>query len=327
MSAPGPAALIPGPALAGRRVLVTGAAGFVGVNVCRAFAAAGAQTVGLVRPAGTRWRLPALEQAAEVLARDLRDFDGVRRAVADRAPEIVVHAAARSPYDREAPLRRFAEDDLLGLAHLLDALADVPCKRLIFLGSSLEYGPSDRPHREDDPLRPASRRGALRAAAALLAREGGRERGVETVELRLFSVYGPWEPPHRLIPRAIRAALAGTELPLTPPGLRRDPVFVEDVADACLRASAAPGVGGTTINVGSGAQVANEEIVAAIERVTGRPIAAQPGAYRPHGTDRRCWIADVGRARELLGWTPRHSLEQGLAVTVAWHERVRAWPA
>ena len=325
MSAPG----TPGDAaaLAGRRVLVTGAAGFVGVNVCRALAAAGAEPVGLVRPAGTRWRLPALGDAAEVVEVDLRDFDGLRRTVTRRPPEIVVHAAARSPYDRDAPLRTVVADDLLGLAHLLDVLAHLPCERLILLGSSLEYGPSEAPHREDDPLRPASRRGVVRAAATLLAHQAGREQELETVALRLFSVYGPWEPPHRLIPRAIRAALAGDELPLTPPGLRRDPVFVDDVAEACLRAATAPGLAGETINVGSGRQVTNEEIVAAVGRATGRPIATRPGAYPPHGTDRTCWVADVARARELLAWRARHTLGEGLARTVAWHERTGAWPA
>lgn len=315
--------------VAGKKVLVTGAAGFVGVNACRAFAAAGAEVVGLVRPEGTRWRLPALAEAARVLERDLRDFESLAAAPELRAPEVVVHAAARSPYDRDAPLRTFVADDLLGLANLLDALEGSACRRVIFLGSSLAYGPSLEPHRELDPLRPTSRRGTLRAAASLLARQAGREREWSTVELRLFSVYGPWEPPHRLIPRAIRVASSGEVLPLTPPGLCRDLVYVEDVAAACLLAATAPGVGnevGEVINVASGRQVANEEIVAAVARVTGRPVATRPGTFPPHGTDRERWVADPGRARDLLGWEPEHTLEEGLARTVDWHERTRAWP-
>jgi nucleoside-diphosphate-sugar epimerase len=120
------------------------------------------------------------------------------------------------------------------------------------------------------------------------------------------------------VPRAIRAALSGDELPLTAPGLRRDFVFVADVAEACLEAAVRPAIEGEVINVGSGRQVANEELVAEVERAVGRPLRIAPGTYPAHAADRGCWVADIAKARRLLGWTPRHDLAAGLAETVPW---------
>ena len=300
---------------------MTGAGGFLGVNLCRALAAAGAEVHGTVRPGGSAWRLDALGQTGtRVRPVELTDAGAVRRLVAEVRPEVVFHAAARSAYDRDAALGAAAADAVLTLAHLLDALAGRPLRRFVLLGSSLVYGAGDAPHREDEPLAPGTRRGAVKAASSLLALQHARETGFPLVEARLFSVYGPWEPLHRLIPRAIRAALLGEELPLTEPGLRRDPVFVDDAVEACLSAAEAPGVAGRAINVGSGREVANEELVRAVAEVTGRPVRTLAGAYPARASDRPHWAADTTLARELLGWQPRHSLREGLARTVPWVE-------
>lgn len=302
-------------------MLVTGAGGFVGVNLCRGLAAAGAEVDGTVRPGGSAWRLPALAGSATVHEVDLADAGAVRVLVDRLDPELVYHAAAHSAYDREASLGAVVADDLLGLAHLLDAVAGVPLRLFVHLGSSLAYDPEDAPYREDHPLRPTTRRGAAKAAASLLALQHARETGLPLVELRLFSVYGPWEPLHRLVPRAIRAALLGEELPLTGPGFRRDFVFVDDVVEACLAAArGGPELHGRAVNVGSGREVANEELVRAVEEATGRSVRTRPGAYPAHVGDRAHWVADPGLARELLAWEPRRSLREGLARTVPWVE-------
>lgn len=293
----------------------------MGVNLCRGLAAAGVEVHGTVRPGGSAWRLPALSEAATVHAVDLAEAGSVRRLMAAVEPELVFHAAARSAYDREASLGATVADTVLALVHLLDAAAEAPLRRLVLLGSSLVYDPEGAPYREDHPLRPTTRRGAAKAAASLLALQHAREHRAPLVELRLFSVYGPWEPLHRLVPRALRAALLGEELPLTGPGLRRDFVFVDDVVEACLGAArGGPELDGRAINVGSGREVANEELVRAVEEVTGRPVRTRPGAHPGHASDRAHWSADIGLARELLGWEPRRSLREGLARTVPWVE-------
>ena len=123
---------------------------------------------------------------------------------------------------------------------------------------------------------------------------------------------------HRLVPTAIRAALQGTALPLTADDWYRDFVFVEDVVEACLLAGTTPGIEGEIMNVGTGRQHSNREVVAAVETALGVPVKVRVGAYAPHATDTRHWVADVEKARSKLGWRARHSLEEGVRKTVAW---------
>ncbi len=299
------------------RALVTGAGGFVGANLCAMLVGWGHETHAVLRPAGGRWRMPAIPSPAALHEVELTDYDAVRDLVNRVRPDVIFNAAAGSAYAGH-PLRRIVTDDVVVAATLFDAVAGVDLRRFVHLGSSLEYRPCDRPHCEDDPRGPTSVRGASKGAATLLALQQATTGAVPIVVLRVFSVYGPWEDPRRLVPSAIRAALRGEELPLTPPGIRRDFVFVDDVAEACLGAATASGVVGEAINIGSGRQVANEEMVLEIERAVGRPVRVAVGEYAAHATDRSCWVADVSKARRLLGWEPRHDLRGGLKKTVEW---------
>jgi nucleoside-diphosphate-sugar epimerase len=300
-------------------VLVTGAAGFLGVNLCQALAEAGAEVHGTVRPGGREWRLPALRRRASVHAVDLCAYPAVRELFARLQPEVVFHAAVADAYT-EAGARGAVLDTVLTLANVLDSASEQGLERLVLLGSSLVYGSSSAAHTENAPLRPASSRGAVKAASSLLAQEHARRTGLALVELRIFSVYGPWEPWHRLVPSALRAALLDEVLPLTAPGLRRDYVFVGDVVDACLRAATVPAGLPNIFNIGAGQEVSNEELAAAVREVTGRPLRVAPGTFASRPTDTAHWLADPTLARDVLGWQPRHSLRAGLEATLPWME-------
>jgi nucleoside-diphosphate-sugar epimerase len=136
--------------------------------------------------------------------------------------------------------------------------------------------------------------------------------------LRPFSIYGYREAETRLIPTAIRAGLSGGTLPLTRRGYVRDYIFVEDVAEACLLAVETDGIEGEIINIATGIQTSNEEVVSMIGRQLGKEIKVEVGAYPPHPTDTSHWCADVSKAKRLLGWEARHTLDEGLSKTVAW---------
>ena len=181
--------------------------------------------------------------------------------------------------------------------------------------SSLEPGPRLEPIRVR-PFRPRTPYGTAKSAATLLARLAAGL-GCDVVMLRPFSIYGLGEPARRLIPTAIRAALDGTPFRLTAPGFTRDLVFVEDVVDAYLAAASRPGLGGHLINIGTGRATTNEDAVRLVASVVGRPIAIDPEPFPASPTDTTVWCADVTKARALLGWSPAHSLEQGLARAVA----------
>lgn len=303
-----------------RRALVTGAAGFVGCHVARALVADGWRVAGVVRPGAAGWRLPGLPPELELEPLDLgADPAGVEELVAAFAPDLVVQAAARGAY-AERDLAAGVRDDLLGLAHLLAALPPAGC-RLVALGSSLELEPSGARLANGAPLGPTGTRGTLRAAATLLVLDEARSRRLEAGVLRLFTVYGPWEAEHRLVPRTIRAALKGEPLPLTaPPWPTHDYVFAEDVAAACLAAAVAPAFPGAAWNVCTGRATTDAELVDAVEVATGRQVDRRPGAWQTRHPERPYWCGDPEGTAAGLGWRAATPLEQGLEITAAWIE-------
>ena len=180
------------------------------------------------------------------------------------------------------------------------------------LGSSTEYGEADGPMDEDTPLRPRGFFGATKAAGSLLTVAAADRRGIRSAVVRAFQVYGPHDHPGRLVPRALAAARDGTALPLTGPGRCRDWVYVDDVVEACVRVAGADHLpAGQVLNVGTGRQVANEELVAEVERVTGRRVTTEVGSHPGRSWDAASWVCDPTRARELLGWEAKVDLADG----------------
>jgi nucleoside-diphosphate-sugar epimerase len=208
------------------------------------------------------------------------------------------------------------EVSAMGTAVLTEALAWAGCSRLVHVGSSLEYGNDRRTLDEEAHLAPATPRGAAKAAATLVCLSWARALELSAIVLRPFSVYGPGEPAHRLVPTAFRAALDGDELTLTRRGLVHDFVYVDDVARAITLALTAP-ADQRIVNIGSGVQTTNEELVGLVERVTGREIRLSSDRYPEQAHDRSFWKADVALARDLLGWMPATGLEDGLRKTLS----------
>jgi nucleoside-diphosphate-sugar epimerase len=307
-----------GPSPHAERALVTGAAGFVGARLVRGLVARGAEVHAVIRPSSPASRLAGVEGAVLHPA-DVTDAAALASAVAASRPTCVFHLAMESGHPNGAAAVDAAlRAGVLGTWNLLRALDRWPEARVVHVGSSLEYGPRDRALRESDPLAPSTPRGLAKAASALVACEWARANGRPLALVRPFSVYGPGEAESRFVPRAVRAALLGEELALTGPGLRRDYVFVDDVVDALLLAADAPVAPGECFNVGTGVQWSNEELVEQVEKAAGRRVRVRVGAHPASPSDTPCWLADPARARERLGWTPRHDLARGLAATVAW---------
>ena len=295
--------------MSGARALVTGAGGFVGAHLCRRLVEQGAEVWGTVRPGS-----PAPD-GVHPLPVDLTDGAALAEAVRRAAPEVAFHlAAARARTTGAERLATTAVNAVSGV-HLVEALP-ASCRAVVRLGSSTEYAAADGPMSESTPLRPRGFFGAGKAAGSLLLAAAAGERGLRSVVLRAFQVYGPADHPGRFVPTVLRAAADGTLLPLTGPGQRRDWVHVDDVVQACLLAAAADGLPpGEVLNVGTGVQTANEELVVLAEQVTGRPIRTSPGAHPGRGWDTGSWVCDPTRAGELLGWQPSVDLRTGLART------------
>lgn len=312
------------------RALVTGAGGFVGAHLVARLASEGWAVVGTVRPGTAPWRLSALNVAAgggdvEALEVDLSDPRATAAVTAGSGCDVAfLLAAAR---DRSTAVAQAATAAVNGASAgwAVEALP-ATCRAVVRLGSSTEYAAAAGPMDETTPVRPRGSFGATKAEGSRLVAAVAAGRGVRAAILRAFQVYGPFDHPGRLVPSAFRAAREGTVLPLTGAGRCRDWVHVDDVVDACVRAATAGGLPpGQVLNIGTGRQVTNEALVAAVARAAGRPIRVDVGAHPGREWDTGSWVCDPSRAQRLLGWTAAVALDDGLAR--CWKAEPTAIPA
>lgn len=302
------------------RALVTGAGGFIGANLTRRLLRDGCAVSCLVASADN-WRLAGLRDRIELIEADLRDEDGLKSALTGLQFDWVFHLAAYGAYSWQEDLARMLAVNVLGTANLVGALGDASVEAFVNTGTSSEYGFTDHAAVEEDRLAPNSPYAVTKAAATHLCADLARRGVMPITTLRLYSVYGPFEEPERMVPTLICRGLRGLLPKLASPDIARDFVHVDDVCDAFIAAagtSAAPREPGLVVNIGSGVQTTLAELVALAQRALSISQSPSWGTMPDRRWDARVWVADIRRATSALGWTPRTDLESGFRATVEW---------
>ena len=313
------------------RALVTGAAGFVGSHLAERLCTSGWEVVGVdcVSPyydtSQKHANVAAITRSAQIqyvdgdlLTMDVAQLlDGI---------DVVFHQAGqpgvRASWDA---FDSYVEQNVIVTKRLLDAAHSASTMRFVFASSSSIYGDAlSYPTREDTVPRPQSPYGVTKLAAEHLCGVYARNWGLPTVALRYFTVFGPRQRPDMAMHRLIEAALTGGSFPIFGTGDQvRDFTYVGDVVAANIAAGTADVEPGTVINVAGGGASTLTEVVEIVEHLTGRRISLDRRPRQAGDVERTGGAVDLARA--LLGWTPRVSVEDGLARQVRWHlERVGA---
>jgi dolichol-phosphate mannosyltransferase len=216
------------------------------------------------------------------------------------------------------------QTNLVGTASLLDACLESGFEAFINTGTSSEYGFKDHAPTEDESLNPYSYYAVTKAAATMHCRYIAQSCDVNVQTLRLYSVYGPYEEPTRLIPNLVMRGMDGEFPPLVDPDIARDYVHVDDACDAYILAATTPSTSsdarGAIFNIGTGTQTTLRDVVAAARKIM--KISREPrwGSMPNRPWDTGTWVADPRMANERLSWEPHYTFEKGLAATVAWFE-------
>jgi dolichol-phosphate mannosyltransferase len=302
-----------------RRVLVTGGTGFVGANLVRRLLADGHAVHCLVRPEHAGWRLADVRRDVELHRASLDDRSAVERAVRRAKPEWIFHLAAHGAYSWETDVDRILATNVLGTVNLVRAGLRTGFDAFVNAGSSSEYGFKKKAPSEREWVEPNSHYAVAKVAATHFCRLTAAREKVKIATLRLYSVYGPWEDPGRLMPTMVVQGLAGRLPPLVDPLVARDYVYVDDVSEAFVRAAAKPHPEpGPVFNVGSGKQTTIRQVVDIARRVL--QIAEKPrwGTMPNRGWDTNVWVSDSRAIRRALGWKPRYDVARGFRQLVAW---------
>ncbi len=308
----------------GRRVLVTGAGGFIGSHLSERLAELGARTRALVHynSAGSWGWLDgsAYTEEIEVFAGDLRDRESLARAL--DGIEVVFHLAAliAIPYSYNAPLS-YLHTNVEGTLNLLLEARRLGIARIVHTSTSEVYGSARTvPINEDHPLQGQSPYSASKIGADKMAEAFLCSFDLPVTTVRPFNTFGPRQSERAVIPTIIAQALAGGDICLGALTPTRDFNYVRDTVEGFLAAASAAQAVGEVINIGSGREISIRALAEKIMSLVGQelPIRCDGKRLRPEASevDRLC--ADNTKARGLLDWQPAFTLEHGLEETIAW---------
>lgn len=303
----------------GKRILVTGATGFIGKHLLEALGASEAEVAVIVRDDGCAVR------AARKYVGDVHDVSFINNAMRDWLPNVVFHlAGARARVLGWDAFSETLETNLFGSSNLLFAASEISSlERIVVLGTAEEYGNNLAPFNEMMRESPISAYSFSKQCASHLAQLMHRCFGLPVVVLRPSVVYGPAQCSDMFLPALIQSLLRGKAFDMTRGEQTRDYVFVEDLVGAILKAGYCKGIEGEIINIGSGEPIIISQLVGNVEDLLGCSGLVRRGAlnYR-NGEQMEYWL-DISKAKEMMDWVPRTSMQNGLVRTVAWYREER----
>jgi dTDP-glucose 4,6-dehydratase len=309
-----------------KRVMVTGAGGFLGSHLVEQLLAEGAEVRAFVRynsrgdPGLLRLIQTKDRSRLEIVAGDLRDENAIRKAV--EASQIIFHMGAMIsiPYSYRHPVE-VAETNFMGTLNILVACRDYKVERLIHTSSSEVYGTALQvPIKESHPLQGQSPYSASKIGADKLAESFFCAYDLPVVTVRPFNTYGPRQSARAVIPTIITQALSLNSIRLGNQNTSRDFTFVKDTIAGLMKAAESTGVEGQVLNLGTGQEIRIGDLAQKIIQKIGRPVEIDmdPVRLRPERSEVLRLLSDNTLARKSLGWEPKVSLDDGLNETIDW---------
>jgi UDP-glucose 4-epimerase len=306
----------------GKRVLVTGASGFIGSHLTRQLVNMGCEVSVLIRESSSTQRFDDLAGRLQVYRGDLRDPITLTGTLRKIRPQTIFHLAATVTVARDLNVaHEVYSSNVIGTINLLRALDGLGYECFVNTGTCEEYGNNEAPFREDQLPKPVSPYSASKAATTMFCTMLHTARGSPILTLRPFLAYGPQQNLERLLPQAIVAALQGREFEMTLGEQTREVNYVSDIVDGYVRAACSNNAFGEIINISNGTPVTVRRLVELIYEMAGAKVSPRIGA-RPY-RENEVWhlYGDNAKARRLLDWRPTTTLEQGLERTIDWYRQ------
>jgi NAD dependent epimerase/dehydratase len=310
-----------------KKLLITGAGGFIGSHLVERLVGLGAKTRAFVRyNSRNNWGLLELLpqnklKEIEIIPGDLRDSQAVRDAAKDVDMIFHVGSLIAIPYSYVHP-REAIETNIMGTLNVLMAARENGIEKVIHTSTSEVYGTAQYvPIDEKHPLQGQSPYSASKTGADMIAESFYRSFDVPVATIRPFNTYGPRQSARAVIPTIISQALTGEQVRLGSLHPTRDYTYVDDVVEAFIKVAESPKSIGKVINIGSNFEMSIGDIAKKILSIMGKDnmaIVTDKRRIRPEKSEvERLWC-DNSRAKTLLGWAPKTSFDAGLRKTVKW---------
>lgn len=303
------------------RILVTGGLGFIGFHLVRRLINEKAHIFILDKSKmrHTPW-FREFSEGIDSYSCNLTDLNKLQSIIKDIEPEYIFHLAASLNRERSFSIaNEVIQTNVQGTINLMHSLDGISYDRFVYPSTSEVYGNNEAPFREDQMPDPISPYSASKYAAEVFCKLFQKTFGLPIVVLRLFNPYGECQRTDLLIPNVIVSCLLKKGLKMTKGEQTREFNYVEDIVDGMVRAASINGAVGEVINLGSGLEHTVREVAEKIVSMMGNPIKLLFGAtpYRKNEIWRM--FCDNAKAKHILGWRPRYTLDSGLRKTIRWY--------
>jgi polyisoprenyl-phosphate glycosyltransferase len=302
-------------------ILIVGASGFIGAKLFYSLSKYRDDVFACSKNIKQSWRLGAADNS-RLISLDILDFDKLRKTIERIKPQTVFNLSAYGAYSRQIDAERIHQTNYIGTLNLIRALMDSGCNAFVQAGSSSEYGLNCAGPDENDLLLPNSDYAASKVGASYLIKYYGKIHNFPGVNLRLYSIFGPWEERDRLIPTLITNGLQGKYPNLVNKNISRDFVYVDDCTNAFVKAAltACKTHPGISINIATGIKTTLEEIAKYSKKLF--HIKTEPifGSMTNRKWDLSDWYGKPALAKEILGWKHKTSFEDGLKLNIEWEK-------
>ncbi len=297
------------PSLKGKTVIITGASGFVGGHLTKRLTALGATVVGMSRNRGSGIDVTDRESVALLF---------------QKKPSVVFHLAGEALVEKgqEAPYETF-RTNVMGTLNVLELSRLAGVLRIVITSTAHVYGAGEPPFYEDSPPKPSRPYETSKTVTDLLAQSYADSFSLPVVIPRFVNIFGPGDINFtRLIPKTLKHILAGTPIPVWGGSAKREYLYIDDAVEAYLMLatmSEAKLEKNRIFNFGAGKPVAVEDLIRRICKLAGLPVKIQRTREGREGEILEQFVT-WEKARRVLGWKPRVSLDQGLLRTIAWYK-------
>jgi len=304
----------------GKKVLITGANGFLGSHILDRMIEQKSDLSVIVREGSDLWRIEDQLGNFDIYYADIRDSYAVCNCIRKIKPEIVFHMAAYGVDSSKNHMYQAIDINILGTVNLLHALSKTGCEKFMNTGTSMQYGNKEVLIDENSNYTPNNIYGSTKAASTILAHQIAADMDIDVTTIIPFGIFGEKEGSHKLFTQVILSILNHKEVNLTTCLQKRDYCYVENIVDGFLTAAMTRETRGMTLNIGSGIALPLKHYVELIAEKIDMDAKLNYGALEYRKNDLWNPQVDIRKIKEVLNWYPAISLEEGIERTIDWYK-------
>ena len=306
-------------------IFVFGAGGFIGVNLFNMLLSVRKDVYAITQDPRNNWRLLVnYTPVNNIISCDINEITILKDLFREYKPRTIFNLAAYGAYSKQKEYKKIYNTNFNSVVNIVELLKEHGFAAYIHAGSSSEYGTNSAAPIEDAELSPNSHYAVSKVASYYSVKYYGHIEKLPAAHLRLYSAYGAWEEPDRLVPVIIAAARKKGYPPLVDPDISRDFVDVADVCEAFVLAAAdIEKIKGEAFNIGTGVKTTIRELVHVVKDIFDMPDLPEFNSMPNRNWDVKDWYSNSQKAKDVLGWEAKVGLADGLRAVDAWQKEVK----